>query len=59
MVNSLLYSTRRQKFHGAHDDAPEKPCRAAYGQVRVTREGTSAMIEQADANVSTRSLTTG
>ena len=39
--------------------SPEKPCRAAYGQVRVTREGTSAMSKQADANVSTTSLTTG
>lgn len=38
---------------------PKKPCRAAFDQVRITREGGSAIIEHADATVSTTSLTIG
>lgn len=36
-----------------------KPCRAALDQVRITREGHSALIEHADTSVSTTSLTIG
>lgn len=36
---------------------PKKPCRAAFDQVRITREGGSAIIEHADATISTTSLT--
>lgn len=38
---------------------PKKPCRAAFDQVRITREAGSAIIEHADATISTTSLTIG
>ena len=36
-----------------------KPIRAAFDQVRITREGPTAIIEHADATVSTTNLTIG
>lgn len=38
---------------------PKKPCRAGFDQVRITRDGTSAIIEHADPTISTTSLTIG
>lgn len=37
----------------------KKPVRASIDQVRITREGTAAVIEHADATVSTTHLTIG
>jgi len=37
----------------------KKPVRASFDQVRITREGTTAIIEHADSNISTTNLTIG
>ena len=37
----------------------KKPIRAAFDQVRITRQGPTAIIEHADATVSTTNLTIG